>query len=542
LRATGSESRFHLFVLSDTTDAAIRLKEEQTWAEMTTRLGSTPRLFYRHRRENTGRKAGNIAEFCSRWGADYKYMAVLDADSLMSGATLVEMVRRMERDPGLGILQAPPVPVNRQSLFGRLQQFAAQAYGAVFLEGYALWSQCDGNYWGHNAVIRVRPFMKHCDLPVLPGDGPLGGEILSHDFVEAALMRRAGWKVCLAHDLAGSYEECPATLLAFAQRDQRWCQGNLQHLRLLMAEGFHPASRLHLGMGAMSYLSSPLWFAFLMLSLTSAFVSGVFRDDQSTSGLILFAVSLALLLLPKLWGVLALRAQASPPEIQSVWRKIGVGVLLEVAASMLVAPIMMLFHSRFVVSTLLGKKVVWNTQHRGDGKMHLAEAVAVHWGHTLIGLMIGLVTYWRAPQLLPWLMPIILGLVTSIPLTMLLGSVRVGRALAERGLLLIPEEVNPPEVIQRQVSARREIKTTRNSSDRDDPLLAMLADPAQFQLHVGIIRATGCEAPVTGAERNLIVTAADIPPQLRRAVLDDLSLLESLHVGVRARMTQCAGA
>lgn len=535
LRTTGLQSRFHLFALSDTTDPAIRLEEEQIWAELTSRLGAEPRLFYRHRRENVGRKAGNIAEFCSRWGAEYKYMAVLDADSVMSGPTLVEMVRRMERDPALGILQAPPLPVNRQSFFGRLQQFASQAYGSVFLEGFALWSQCDGNYWGHNAVIRVQPFMKHCDLPVLPGDGPLGGEILSHDFVEAALMRRAGWKVCLAHDLTGSYEECPATILAFAQRDQRWCQGNLQHVRLLLADGFHAASRVHLGMGAMSYLSSPLWCAFLLLSLTSAFFSGAIPDRGPSGGLVLFLVSVGLLLLPKLWGVIALRVRVAPHEMQTTWRRVGTGVLLEILMSALVAPVMMLFHTRFVVSTLLGKKVVWNAQQRGDGRVLFKEAAVVHGGHTLVGLAIGIGGYLWAPTLLPWLLPIVLGLIVAIPLSMLLGSVRVGRALARHGLLLIPEETAPPDVIQRQHAARAEMEMVDELPPGEDSLTATLIDPARFHLHVGIVQATGCAAALPDEERRRIRTAGTVPPRWQRAVLDDIHLLESLHVAARIR-------
>ncbi|MGE0761403.1 MAG: glucans biosynthesis glucosyltransferase MdoH, partial [Pirellulaceae bacterium] len=312
LHDTGEDGAFHVFVLSDTTDPDIWLEEERSWARFVADLPGDVRVFYRHRPQNTSRKAGNIADFCSRWGDHYRYMIVLDADSVMAGSTLVEMVRRMEQDPQLGILQVPPRPVNRQSVFARMQQFAASFYGPIFLEGFALWSECDGNYWGHNAIIRIRPFMEHCELPILPGDGPLSGEILSHDFVEAALMRRAGWKVCLAHDLEGSYEECPTTILDFAQRDQRWCQGNLQHIRLLLAEGLHPASRLHFGMGAMSYLASPLWLSFLVLTMLGAMTGSDVSAAtvHGPSGILLFLVTMALLLLPKVWSVLAAAHQS----------------------------------------------------------------------------------------------------------------------------------------------------------------------------------------------------------------------------------------
>src|SRR5581483_2414338 len=195
LAETGHAGAFSIFVLSDTTDPRAWLEEERAWAKLAVDVPAEVRVFYRHRPENTGRKAGNVADFCRRWGGLYRYLIVLDADSLMEGATMVELVRRMEAGPAIGILQAPPRPVARHTFFARLVQFAAHVYGPVFLEGFALWSQCDGNYWGHNAILRLRPFMEHCDLPVLPGDGPLGGEILSQDFVEAALMRRAGYQV-----------------------------------------------------------------------------------------------------------------------------------------------------------------------------------------------------------------------------------------------------------------------------------------------------------------------------------------------------------
>ncbi len=248
---------FAFFILSDTNNAEIAVQEEMLWAQVVEDDNSTVPIYYRRRTENKGRKAGNLEDFCVRWGRAYTYMIVLDADSLMDGATMQAMVDRMESKAQLGILQVPPVPINRLTWFARLQQFAANLYGPVFTEGLHAWASEEGNYWGHNAIIRIEPFMHHCGLPTLPGQAPLGGEILSHDFVEAAMMVRAGWGVELATDLGGSYEECPTNLLDYAIRDQRWCQGNLQHGRLVLSEGFHPTSRFHMGMGVLSYASSP---------------------------------------------------------------------------------------------------------------------------------------------------------------------------------------------------------------------------------------------------------------------------------------------
>ncbi|MGH7005945.1 MAG: glucans biosynthesis glucosyltransferase MdoH, partial [Alphaproteobacteria bacterium] len=208
-----------------------------------------------------------MADFLKRWGRHYDYMIVLDADSLMEGRTLVAMARHMDANPGAGLVQAPPVCINRNTLFARMLQFAGRIYGPVFAAGQAFWQMGEGNYWGHNAIIRVRPFTEHCGLPELPGRPPFGGHILSHDFVEAALLVRAGWSVWLAPDLGGSYEEVPPTLLDYAKRDHRWCQGNLQHSRIVGARNLNGVSRFHFIGGIMSYVASPLWLAFLGLGL-----------------------------------------------------------------------------------------------------------------------------------------------------------------------------------------------------------------------------------------------------------------------------------
>lgn len=550
LQLTGKAADFSLYALSDTTEPEVWLEEERAWARLVAKLPADCRVFYRHRPKNVSRKAGNIADFCSRWGAHYKYMIVLDADSVMAGATLVEMVRRMERDPRIGILQAPPRPVNRQSVFARMQQFSAYLYGPVFLEGFVQWSQCDGNYWGHNAIIRVRPFMQHCELPVLPGEGPLSGEILSHDFVEAALMRRAGWKVCIAHDLQGSYEECPTTILDFAQRDQRWCQGNMQHIRLLLAEGLHPASRLHFGMGAMSYLASPLWLAFLLLTIAGA-VAGSNRPADGSGapgGAALFGITMGMLLLPKLWSAIALSRRTDRPVDSAsgtrlrAWRS----ALLEMVLSMLIAPIMMLLHTRFVVSTLLGTKVKWSAQQRDDRGVSLASAFAVHYPHTLAGLAIGGIVWAWAPDLLPWLLPVLAGLVSSIPLAMLLGSVSAGNALARRGLLTIPEDIDAPPVLQSQREALSRGAAgapsgTAATAEAIDVFEAVLRDPAFYALHVGILRATESHVPLADEQREQVQSVFEgrcesIAPEIRRVVLGDSRILEALHLHVRSHL------
>lgn len=543
LKAIGAAEKFDLFILSDTTNPDIWLEEERAWAKLVIDLPDDCHVFYRHRPKNISRKAGNIADFCQRWGEHYPYMIVLDADSVMAGETLVEMVRRMENDPKIGILQVPPTPVNRQSFFARTQQFAAQVYGRVFLEGFALWSECDGNYWGHNAIIRIQPFMQHCDLPVLPGSGPLGGEILSHDFVEAALMRRAGWKICLAHDLQGSYEECPTTMLDYAQRDQRWCQGNMQHMGLLLADGFHPASRLHLSMGVMSYLASPLWLVFLTLSLVAAFVSGGEEGTAILGALAggLFAATMGMLLLPKAYGLIAMYLRPQPKDTPEVRKRACLSVLLETGIAILIAPIMMLLHSQFVVATLRGKKVKWNAQQRDDTGVTLGDAIMMHWAHTLIGLAVTVGLYATAPAFLFWLAPVLVGLVFSVPLSMILGSLDIGRKLKASDLLVISEEVDSPEVLVAQKKAMAQGFREKHMSPKVDPFQLVLEDPAYLVLHLGILRTADREIPVFRDQLMEIQAMVkkdglqSLPPQIRFQVQSNRYAMEQLHIQVRAQ-------
>ena len=265
--------------LSDTTQPDIWLQEEVAWAELCVELSAFGRIFYRHRRPNIKRKSGNIADFCRRWGKNYPYMIVFDADSVMAGATLVRMVTMMDHNPRIGILQTVPMAVGRQSLIARIQQFSGHVYGPMFAAGQHFWQIGDAQYWGHNAIIRIAPFMEHCGLSRLSGNPPLGGDILSHDFVEAALMRGAGWEVWLAYDLGGSWEEPPPTLIDELVRDRRWCQGNIQHIRLLLARRIRFIHRVLFLNGAMAYVSALLWLIFLSLSSAEAISQALWGPD-----------------------------------------------------------------------------------------------------------------------------------------------------------------------------------------------------------------------------------------------------------------------
>lgn len=502
---SGYLQHFDFFVLSDTTDADLWVREEMAFHDLRRHVTDPDRLHYRNRRENVDRKAGNIADFCRQWGGQYRYMIVLDADSVMTGPTLVNLVRLMELHPHVGIVQTPPVAVNRQSLFGRVLQFATRAYGPMFIRGLNFWQAGEGNYWGHNAIIRVEPFVEHCRLPRLPGKPPLGGAILSHDFVEAALMRRAGWKVYLASDLRGSYEEIPANLIGHAARDRRWCQGNLQHSRLLLMPGLNWVSRLHLSMGVMAYVSSPLWM--LLLALTT--VEGVrlnwikhqyFLPQQSlfpvwrisvvNQAIVLFTSVMSMLVLPKVLSLVGLLVKGRRAVAGFGGAlKLTASVLAETVFSILLAPVLAALHSRFVIGTLLGRKVEWAPQDRGDVETEYSEALRRHAGFTLLGFAWSALLLVEDRVLLWWLTPVLAGLILSIPLSVWSGRVRVGQWARLHGLFVTPEEVRRPFVLRRLELAQQEACRQPWAEPRDG-LAWVLQDAEARAVHLGQLSST----------------------------------------------------
>ncbi|PQJ94973.1 glucans biosynthesis glucosyltransferase MdoH [Chromatium okenii] len=493
---TGQADGFEVFVLSDTRDPDTWVQEEMQWRRWARELGEPARIFYRNRVENTARKSGNLAEFCRNWGGRYRYMIVLDADSVMAGETLVEMVRRMEADPRVALIQVPPVPVNRSSLFARMLQFAGSLYGSMFAAGLSYWQQNTANFWGHNAILRVRPFAEHCGLPQLPGNEPFGGEILSHDFVEAALLARAGWKVHLADDLGGSYEEIPPTLIDYAKRDRRWCQGNLQHSRLVLAHGFKSMSRIHFVMGVMSYLASPLWLLFLIATGIEAYfrnltvpvyffgdnVLPVWPQSYAVEMATVLWVTLALLFLPKLLSLVLLAFDPNLARRFGGLPKAALSVLIESFFSVLLAPVLMLFQSKFVAAILLRTTVGWPTQERGDHQTGFAEAFGAHSIHTLIALVAGAATYFYVPNFFWWFTPVLAGLALSIPVSMITSRTALGRLARRAGLFLTPEETSEPRVLQLLEENLVQTQTPATTNEGDFWLRAVV-NPCTYALH-----------------------------------------------------------
>jgi membrane glycosyltransferase len=499
---TGKIDSFDFFILSDTRDPDVWVEEELRWRDMVQSLNGEGRVFYRNRPENSSRKTGNLKDFCTNWGGHYRYMIVLDADSIMKGATLVKMVQILESNPRVALIQTPPVPVNRESLFARILQFAGGIYGRMFTAGLNYWQLGASNYWGHNAIVRIQPFLDHCGLPQLPGNEPFGGEILSHDFVEAALLRRAGWEVWLAYDLDGSYEEIPPTLIDYAKRDRRWCQGNLQHLRLVMSRGFNAISRLHFFMGVMSYVASPLWLLFLIATGAEAYLQKeqelvyFFGENWMPVWPVSFAVemttvllvTLTMLFLPKLLALLLLLKDRKLLQSYGGLVSATSSVVLETVFSVLTAPVLMLFQTKFVLAILMHRAVGWPQQQRGDHMTSLKEAVLAHGGHTIIGLLTGILSYWYIPAFFWWFTPVLAGLILSIPVSILSSSINLGRVSRRLGLFLIPEETRKPKVLRYLEVNLKEVPVSSILLEKPySRFVQTLIDPYVNALHLSLL-------------------------------------------------------
>ncbi len=500
LQETGELERFDFFILSDSQNPDIWAREELAWTQLCQELSGFGRIFYRRRTDNTGKKAGNVAEFCRSWGKRYDHMIVLDADSLLSGRTAVQMAQLMIANPRVGLIQTVPRLCNAETVFGRVQQFTMRFYGKIFLAGLNYWQQHNGNYWGHNAIIRMEPFMKYCDLPQLPGRKPFGGHILSHDFVEAALLRRAGWEVWLAPCLGESYEEGPPTLSESAARDRRWCGGNLQHTMLLFADRLKPASRVHLAGGIMGYLTAPLWLAFLLLSTVIAHqeslelpaeeepssLPGLATVSFETQGIAVLALTLLMLFLPKFLALADLCFDRDRARHFGGAHRTSASVMLESLFSALLAPILMLLHTRFVIEILTGLSTSWNPQKRSSEGIRWSDAFHQHKWHSLIGVCWSLTAWVIDPVFFLWLLPVLLGMLVSIPLAYVTSRRDLGLRLRKSRLFLTPEECKRPRILK--LAAQ---KSTEQVPSQELPTLEqmglwdLILDPYLSALHVG---------------------------------------------------------
>ncbi|MEZ5666944.1 MAG: glucans biosynthesis glucosyltransferase MdoH [Alphaproteobacteria bacterium] len=446
LAAEGVLPAFRFYVLSDSSKAEIAAAEEALFADFAGTFPADNRPVYRRREVNTGYKAGNVADFLARWGDENDFFVTLDADSLIAADTLVRMVRAMQADPKLGLLQTLVVGAPADSAFARIFQFGMRHGMRSFTMGSAWWTGDCGPYWGHNAIARTAAFRDHCQLPVLPGGPPLGGHILSHDQLEAAFLRRAGWAVRVLPIETASYEQNPPSVAEFAYRDMRWCQGNMQYWRFLVAPGLRPVSRFQIAQALLMYVAAPAWMAMTLATTVKAMMQD-FRIEDLDLGIALFIAVFAMSLAPKLAGFADVALTKGGLARYGGGLRFGVSALLEVLFSMLLAPAMALNITIFMIGLLFGRSISWSGQNRAVRSLSWVAAWRGLWPQTLLGAVLIGVLSWTAPLAVAWGAPILFGLLLAVPLGVATARPRLGRWLGRHGLFAGPEDFAPPPIL-----------------------------------------------------------------------------------------------
>jgi membrane glycosyltransferase len=486
LERQGQLQHFDFYILSDSNQPDRWVEEEAAWISLCLKLNAFGKIFYRKRRQSINGKSGNVADFCRRWGKRYRYMIVLDADSIMTGQIMVRLTRAMEANPQIGILQTVPHNVLGKSLFRRIFQFSGRLSSGLFSQGVSFAQFSSGSYWGHNAIIRIAPFVLFCDLPELPVPDPKRRHILSHDTVEAALMQKAGYEVWLAYEELGSYEEGPPSLTDMLVRDRRWCSGNLQHFWFLFARGITLGSRIHIYMGLMAYLSSPLWLIDVIATSIAAYyhmlflvVAGPEEMASISNGprIELMILTITILFAPRLLGLLT-----NLPKAMSFGNPFGlvISTILDTLISIIMAPVFMAFHSIFVILITLGLQIKWNTQNRSDSGLTFWSCLQTYGWLSVLGAL-GLYAaldflqangWWLAPIFLGWILAPFMAWFTSQELP--------GRWARALNLFVTPEESHPPAEIQ---------GLSENESTGNYPLWTdVLINPYIHALHLSILR------------------------------------------------------
>ncbi|GGN24870.1 MULTISPECIES: glucans biosynthesis glucosyltransferase MdoH [Marinomonas] len=493
--------KFAFFILSDTNKADAWIAEEQAFYPLLNEEGQACPIYYRRRYKNAERKAGNIAEWVTSYGGDYECMIVLDADSLMGAECLISLTRRMAAEPGLGLIQTLPTIIRANTLYSRIQQFANHCFGPIYASGLAAWHGYSSNFWGHNAIIRTKAFADACGLPMLEGKAPFGGHVMSHDFMEAALLRRAGWGVRFDTDLKASYEEAPPSLVDVIVRDRRWCQGNLQHKAFVFAKGFHFATRLHLMSGIMSYLSAMFWLMLIVVGFALAVQAYFVRPEYFANPSLfptwpvfdfekarsLFILSMALVLAPKVYGWLAAMLnirrcmQFGGPILLTL------STLVETLLSALYAPILMLSQFQVVYDVFKGRDSGWKPQSRDDGATSWKVVARAHFSHTVLGFVLAAGALFLSRELFYWSLPISFGLILSIPLSWLSGGAKRGNVIRYLGLMRAPEEKRPHPIVAMQHRHSVEQKTLSFDASLSS-LKRLVSDSTLFYWHLAQMR------------------------------------------------------
>lgn len=451
LDATGWGERFDVFVLSDSQRPEAVAQEEATFAQWRAGLARPERVTYRRRTSNEGFKAGNIRDFVLRQGADYDVMITLDADSVMSGEAILRLVRVMQANPRLGILQSLVVGLPARTVFARAFQFGMRASMRSYSMGAAWWAGDNGPYWGHNAAIRISAFRDHCHLPTVPGGAPLGGAVLSHDLYEAVLMRKGGYEVRVLPEEGGSWEDNPASLPEFLRRNLRWCQGNMQYLRLIGSPGLPFLGRVNLMIAILMYAGAPAWMTFMVAGAVQAWdppvvIGGGGADPFPwTLSTVLLVAMMLVLFAPKIMGYLDVVLRKSESRRYGGRGVFAAGVLAEVTFGMLFAPIVSFSVTAFLLQLfVLRKPLGWEAQDRDGRRVRWSEAVKLLWPASLFGLALTVSLWLTAPAVLPWAAPVLIAYLFAAPFTVLTSIDAPDADAPTLRLVAIPEEMDTP--------------------------------------------------------------------------------------------------
>src|SRR5262245_18233244 len=444
---TGEGAAFSYFVLSDSNDGAVAAAEEAAVAAWKAAARAPDRITYRRRNNNVGYKAGNVRDFCARWGEQFDLMLPLDADSLMAGGQIVRLVRMMQAYPKIGILQSLVVGMPSTSAFARIFQFGMRHGMRAYTMGQAWWVGDCGPFWGHNALERVLPFYTECDLPLLPGKPPLGGHVLSHDQVEATLMRRAGYEVRVLPEEVGSWEENPPTMLEFARRDVRWCQGNMQYLKLLDLPGLYPMSRFQLLWAILMFVGIPAWTLMIALLPLAAWQAQSVPEVPTGAAKALYMPYFIMSLMPRIAGLMDATFGRGGVARYGGWLRFLVSAVLELTFSFLQGAVSTIRTSIFMLGLLFGKSVVWGGQVRDAQRLSWSEGARHLWPQTLFGVIVCGALGLIAPEVLWWSLPLTAGYLLAIPFAVVTADPAFGRALKRLGICGIPEDFRPPPEI-----------------------------------------------------------------------------------------------
>jgi membrane glycosyltransferase len=442
--ATGEGAAFSYFVLSDTSNPAVAAAEEKAVEAWKAADPDCDRIVYRRRAENKAFKAGNVHDFCERWGKDYTLMLPLDADSLMAGREIVRMVRMMQAHPKIGILQSLVVGMPSSSGFARIFQFGMRHGMRSYTMGQAWWVGECGPFWGHNALVRIKPYHEECTMPVLPGKPPLGGHVLSHDQVEATLMRRAGYEVRVLPEERGSWEENPPTMLEFAQRDIRWCQGNMQYIRLLDLPGLYPMSRFQLVWAILMFTGIPAWTLMIALLPVAAWQAQGIAAFPVTLAIGLYVTFFTMYLMPKIAGLIDAMLTRGGVARYGGWLRFATGAAVELVFSFLQGAVSTIRTSIFMIGLAFGKSVVWGGQSRDAQRLSWEAAAWTLWPQTLFGLLVCGALLLIAPAVFWWSLPLTAGYLLAIPFAVLTAEPALGRNLQRLGICGIPEDFDTP--------------------------------------------------------------------------------------------------